>query len=179
VIRYRYSNHLTPPAPFVNVALRNPADGTELLNVPAQVDSAADRSVIPQSLALQLGLAQMGTLAIGGLGGISYSLPTYIVSVGVHDLPPQTIKVVASADEPWMLLGRDVLSAHRLVLDGPGERDVFGRRFRRGRETRADRSLPTGGFRERRPALPAKSQSPRGASSARRHPGADRPGPAQ
>jgi hypothetical protein len=120
VIRYRYSNHLSPPAPFVHVSLRNPADGTELLNVPAQVDSAADRSVIPQALAVQLGLAQMGTLAIGGLGGIIYSLPTYVVFVAIHDLAPQAVKVVANADEPWMLLGRDVLNARRLILDGPG-----------------------------------------------------------
>ena len=59
-------------------------------------------------------------MAIGGLGGIIYSLPTYIVFVAIHDLAPQAVKVVASADEPWMLLGRDVLNGHRLVLDGPG-----------------------------------------------------------
>jgi hypothetical protein len=27
--------------------------------------------------------------------------------------------VVASSGEPWVLLGRDVLNAHRLLLDGP------------------------------------------------------------
>jgi len=120
VIRYRYNSQLDPAAPFVHVALRNPADGTELTNISAQVDSAADRSVLPQSLVNQLGLAQIGTLAIGGLGGIIYTLPTYVVFVAIHDLSPQAIKVVASADEPWILLGRDVLNAHRLILDGPG-----------------------------------------------------------
>ena len=120
MIRYRYNGQLTPPAPFVHLSLRNPATGAEVASVPAQVDSAADRSVIPQSLATQLDLAQIGTLAIGGLGGMIFSLPTYVAIVAIHELTPQAVKVVANTDEPWMLLGRDVLNALRVTLDGPG-----------------------------------------------------------
>ncbi len=58
-------------------------------------------------------------MLIGGLGGITYTLPTYVVLVGIHDLAVQPIKVVASADEAWPLLGRDLLNAVRLTLDGP------------------------------------------------------------
>ena len=47
------------------------------------------------------------------------SLATYAVFLGVHDRPLQLIKVVAAADEAWILLGRDVLNAFRLLLDGP------------------------------------------------------------
>jgi hypothetical protein len=36
----------------------------------------------------------------------------------LHDAKPQPREVLA-ADEPWVLLGRDVLNSHRLVLDGP------------------------------------------------------------
>jgi hypothetical protein len=32
---------------------------------------------------------------------------------------PITVKVVASPDEPYALLGRDVLNKHTIVLDGP------------------------------------------------------------
>ena len=39
-------------------------------------------------------------------------------SIG-KESPPQTLEVVASAGEAWILLGRDVLNTHRLVLDGP------------------------------------------------------------
>jgi hypothetical protein len=58
-------------------------------------------------------------LPIGGLGGIVYSLPTFVVFVAIHDLSPQAVKVVATPNEPWMLVGRDVINAHRIVLDGP------------------------------------------------------------
>jgi hypothetical protein len=119
VIRYRYNTQIEPPAPFVHLLLRNPADGTELSNVPAQLDTAADRTVLPQSVVANLRLAQIGTMLIGGLGGITYTLPTYVVLVSVHDLAPVPVKIVASSDEQWILLGRDVLNALRLTLDGP------------------------------------------------------------
>lgn len=119
MIRYRYNTQLQPPAPFVHASLRNPADGTHLDNVPAQIDSAADRTVLPQAVVDQLGLAQTGAMLIGGLGGVTYTLPTYVVLLGIHDFAPRPVKVVASPDEPWILLGRDVLNAVRVTLDGP------------------------------------------------------------
>ncbi len=119
MIRYRYNTQLQPPAPFVHLLLRNPADGSELPAVPAQIDTAADLTVLPQALVKNLGLAQIGSMLIGGLGGITYTLPTYVVLVGIHDLAMQPVKVVASADEAWPLLGRDLLNAVRLTLDGP------------------------------------------------------------
>jgi hypothetical protein len=119
VIRYRYNTQLQPPAPFVHASLQNPADGTQVDNVPAQIDSAADRTVLPQAVVDQLGLAQTGAMLIGGLGGMTYTLRTYVVLLGIHDLPPRPVKVVATADEPWILLGRDVLNAVRVTLDGP------------------------------------------------------------
>jgi hypothetical protein len=88
VIRYRYNTQVQPPAPFVHLQLRNPADGRELSSIPAQIDTAADRTVLPQALAESLGLAQIGTMLIGGLGGITYTLPTFLLLISLHDLPP-------------------------------------------------------------------------------------------
>jgi hypothetical protein len=118
MIRYAYNSQLNPAAPFVLVVLRNPADGTELRDVPAQIDIGADRTVLPESMVQSLGLAQIGNLWIAGLGGAASSLPVFAVLLGVHDLPVTAVKVI-SADEPWVLLGRDVLNSHRLLLDGP------------------------------------------------------------
>ena len=66
-----------------------------------------------------LTLPQIGTISIGGVGGIAQTMPSYPVQVAIHNLPALTIEVVASAGEAWVLLGRDVLNAHRLLLDGP------------------------------------------------------------
>jgi hypothetical protein len=46
-------------------------------------------------------------------------MSTYPLSLTIHNLPVQTIEVVASPGESWMLLGRDVLNNYRLLLDGP------------------------------------------------------------
>lgn len=119
MIRYRYKIQVQPPAPFVHVSLVNPADGQQLLNVPAQVDTAADRTVLPDAIVRQLGLPQTGVMSIGGLGGITYNLPTHIVLINIADAQPAPLKIVASTDEPWILLGRDFLNAHRMLLDGP------------------------------------------------------------
>lgn len=119
MIRYQYQTQLTPPAPFVNIVLRNPASGAEIRDVPAQLDCAADRTVLPDSIVDALQLPQVGILRLGAFGGATYTLPTYAVILGVHDLPARPFKVAAHAEEAWVLLGRDVINAYRLLLDGP------------------------------------------------------------
>jgi hypothetical protein len=104
----------------VNVTLQNPLSGTELRDVPAQVDTAADRTLLPDTLVQTLNLPQIGAVPIGGVGGLAQTMPSYPVRLGIHDLPAQTVEVVASPGEAWVLLGRDVLNAQRLLLDGPG-----------------------------------------------------------
>jgi hypothetical protein len=118
VIRYGYVQQLQPPAPFVYLRLKNPVTGDELHDIPAQLDTAADRTLIPDSLVQALALPQLGTLLIGGVGGVQQAMPTYPLLLVIHPLPPQTLEVVASPGESWVLLGRDVLNAYRALLDG-------------------------------------------------------------
>ncbi len=120
MIRYSYQTQLRPPAPFVYVTLRNPVTGAEERDVPAQLDSAADRTVVPVAFALALALPQIGTISIGGVGGFVQTMPSYPVQIAIHNLPAALVEVVASDGEAWILLGRDVLNAHRIHLDGPG-----------------------------------------------------------
>jgi len=119
VIRYSYVQQLQPPAPFIQIRLQNPVTGDELHDVPAQLDTAADRTLIPETLVQTLALPQLGTLLIGGVGGVQQAMATYPLLLAVHSLPPQTIEVVASPGESWVLLGRDVLNSYRALLDGP------------------------------------------------------------
>jgi hypothetical protein len=73
----------------------------------------------PLSLVQALGLTQIGSIRIGGVGGLTQTMLSFPVRLAIHDLPSQIVEVVASAGESWVLLGRDVLNGHRLVLDGP------------------------------------------------------------
>jgi hypothetical protein len=119
VIRYSYLAQLHPPAPFVYVTLRNPVTGAEQRDVPAQLDSAADRTLLPDSIAKGLALPQIGMIPIGGVGNIVQAMPSYPVEITIHNLPVLILEVIASPGESWVLLDRDVMNLHRITLDGP------------------------------------------------------------
>ena len=118
MIRYCYATHLTPSAPFVNVTLRCPATGAAI-TAPAQIDTGADRTVLPARLVGELGLKEDGRLSFQGFAGMIVELPVFLAEVRVHDLAPVAVRVVLGESEPHVLLGRDILNAHRILLDGP------------------------------------------------------------
>jgi hypothetical protein len=120
MIRYAYNRQVDPPAPFVHVALRRPAEGPSLDDLPAQIDTAADRTVIPGGLVARLGLVPLDELPIAGFGGQVLLVSTYFVELSLRGQPSLPIEVLAHEGEPHVLLGRDVLNHHRLLLDGPG-----------------------------------------------------------
>ncbi len=119
MVRYLYIHQMAVPAPFVHVALRHPDGAAVLEEVPALVDSGADRTVIPLHYVGELGLVQMGQLAIAGFGGQITHSPTYLAEVTIRKVKPVVVKVLASEGEFYVLLGRDVLNHFRVVLDGP------------------------------------------------------------
>jgi hypothetical protein len=118
-MRYNYNQQLTPPAPFVHVRVAAATSGRALDEIAAQLDSAADRSVIPWSVVESLQLPQLDQLPALGFGGHLTLVPTFLVELTVRSLIPVTVEVFASRDEPYVLLGRDVLNHFRVVLDGP------------------------------------------------------------
>ena len=119
MIRYLYNRQFTPPAPLIHVTLRCPISGTEIANLPAQLDTAADRTVIPANYVAQLAIVRVRELSIEGLGRNVRLMPTYVIQVGIHDYPPKAIEALADNDEPFVLLGRDILNQYRILLDGP------------------------------------------------------------
>jgi predicted aspartyl protease len=116
VIRVLYNDQKQPPAPFVLVTLVNPYDGSKF---PAQLDTAGDRTLVPLALLDALGLEPIDDMVIGGVGGTEETMPVFVVSLAILTLPARDMRVVAHPDEPWILLGRDTLNSHRLILDGP------------------------------------------------------------
>jgi hypothetical protein len=77
------------------------------------------RTVLPMPIVDALGLLPVDEILVAGIGGLRYAVRTFAVRLAVHDLPAVLVEVMAHADEPWILLGRDMLNAHRILLDGP------------------------------------------------------------
>lgn len=119
MIRYRYAPELTPPAPVVNVTIVCPATGTRLEGQPAQIDTGADRSVLPGRTVAALGLVEDGRLQFQGFAGGIVELPVFLVDIHVHGFPAVSVRAALGEHGPLVLLGRDLLNSYRLVLDGP------------------------------------------------------------
>jgi len=117
--RYRYNQQVSPPAPFVHVSIRAVAENSAVSECPAQLDTAADLTVIPSRLADELHLDQLSELSILGVGAHLTTLPTFLVQIQIRDLPSRVVEVLATPDEPYVLLGRDILNQFRIMLDGP------------------------------------------------------------
>jgi hypothetical protein len=119
VIRYRYAQHVDPPAPFVYVAIRCPRTGRRAENVPALIDTAADRTILPASLVRSLDLAEDGLMLFQGFASDIVELPTFRAEVQIHDRPVVNVRAALGQHENHVLLGRDVLNTYRIVLGGP------------------------------------------------------------
>jgi hypothetical protein len=119
VARYRYNQQIEPPAPFVHVTLMRPVGKETITDLPAQLDTAADRTVIPLDLMAELGVVPLDEIPVLGFGGIISNVPTCLVRLSLRDEDPVVLKVFASRGEPHILLGRDILNRYRVLLDGP------------------------------------------------------------
>jgi hypothetical protein len=119
MIHYSYNRQIVPPAPFVHVSLQCAESGKELTDLPAQLDSAADRTAIPGRMVDDLGLVPLDELPIGGFGGQVLLVQSFIVQLSIRQFQPLSLEVLAHPEEPFILLGRDVLNLYPILLDGP------------------------------------------------------------
>ena len=119
MIVYLYNQQVTPPPPFVHVTIGSPITENVLPDFPAQIDTAADTTVIPQQLVDALDLDPLEEKPIMGFGGHIVNVSPFLVRLGVRGSEAFAVRVLASEGEPFVLLGRDVLNRYRLVLDGP------------------------------------------------------------
>lgn len=119
MISERYSTALQPAAPVIPVLLGKPNGPPPAYPVEAQLDTGADRTVIPLAAAHALKLRLIGRRRVIGVSGTVVSLTLYFVTIRIAGVGDYMIDAAASANEPRVLLGRDVLNALYTYLDGP------------------------------------------------------------
>ena len=71
-----------------------------LHDLPAQIDTAAVRTVIPGGLVARLGLVPLDELPVAGFGGQVLLVSTYLVEVTVRGQPTQAVEVLAPRANP-------------------------------------------------------------------------------
>ncbi len=149
IARVPYDASLDPPAPMVPVRIAGPV-GDQAVMLPMLVDTGADCTLIPASIARQLGLPQIDVIGLTGVGGGKRRTAVHAASVELGGLR-MLARIVAFADEA--ILGRDILNQAVVTLDGPaltvsidsreskrasgsGSGRARGRRLRRGPSSR-------------------------------------------
>ncbi|MEK7325006.1 MAG: hypothetical protein AAB217_07090 [Chloroflexota bacterium] len=112
-----YNRLITPPAPFVSVAVAHPLRPAQLQAFAAKKDTAADITALPLAQVQLLALPQKNLLEIAGYNNQPEIILTYDASL---ELAYARVRLeVVAIPEDYAFLGRDVLNLLRLLLDGP------------------------------------------------------------
>lgn len=108
-----------PPAPLARVTLRHPDTGAAVLDVPRLIDTGAEVTLIPQA-----SVARLGVIPIADH---HYELMGFDGSVSLAPVVPVELVFLRRTfrgqflviEQEWGILGRNILNALSLLLDGP------------------------------------------------------------
>lgn len=112
-------NRFSPPAPVARVSLRDPQSGGVQTEVPMLLDTGADVSLLPKSAVDSLGSAALSDklYELVGFDGSKSFAP--VVRVELIFLSRTFRGQFLLIEQEWGILGRNVLNALPLLLDGP------------------------------------------------------------
>jgi hypothetical protein len=107
------------PAPLAHVTVRNAETGASLTNVPMLLDTGADVTLVSRSVLQPLGISVVP--------GRHYELLNFDAGSSLAEMVRLELLFCRRVfrgqylvvDQPWGILGRNVLNAIPLLLDGP------------------------------------------------------------
>jgi len=114
---YSYSNTLKPDAPFVPIDISSVTTPKKVYKRDALVDTGAGVTGIPLSIVSDLNLKPIRYQILGSATG-KEKKPIYTVNITFHGLSFANISVVLFDQRDFILLGRDIINAFHLCLDG-------------------------------------------------------------
>lgn len=83
-----------------------------------KIDTGADVTVIPEALAVRLGLVVQRHTWAGSYDGAITRRPNYYVQIKIGDAVMRLVRCVG-VNRTTVLLGRNVLNEFVVILDGP------------------------------------------------------------
>jgi predicted aspartyl protease len=113
------SNWFVPPAPFEYVTLRDPDSGLEWFDVPMLLDTGADTTLLPRAAVTALGIAVVEGRQYEVVGFDGQSSLAAVVRLEMLFLGRTFRGQFLVLPQDWGIIGRNVLNALPLILDGP------------------------------------------------------------
>lgn len=108
-----------PPAPVAFVEWRNPTTGKSIVQVPMLLDTGADVTLFPEAISEQLQALPTSELRyeLVGFGGATDEVQA--VRLELRWIRRTFRGLYLPVKQPWGILGRNVLNALPLLLNGP------------------------------------------------------------
>ena len=113
------ANSFDPPAPVTSVTLRHPATGASLSDVPMLMDTGADVTLLPRDVVEQLGIEPVAGRVYELQGFDGETKLAEVVQLELAFLGRKFTGQFLLIDQPFGILGRNILNAVVLLLDGP------------------------------------------------------------
>lgn len=127
MIDVAYDSAFVPPAAVLVTGISCPGSD-RIVSVPMIVDSGADCTIVPSSVARALGLPTVDRIEIVGIGGHVHQAAVHAAIVRI-DGRSALARVVSLGSEA--IAGRDLLARLVVTLDGPRQRLRVARPRRR------------------------------------------------
>jgi hypothetical protein len=113
------ADRFNPPAPVALVTVRHPETGAAATDVPMLIDTGADVTLVPRAV-----LAQIGGST---LPGVQYELVSFDGTTSYAEVIQLEMILCRRrfrgqyllTDDPMGIVGRNILNALTLLLDGP------------------------------------------------------------
>ncbi|MDP2976549.1 MAG: retropepsin-like aspartic protease, partial [Anaerolineales bacterium] len=107
------------PAPVAYVTLPHPATGASLSDVPMLMDTGADVTLLPRDVAEQLGIEPVAGRVYELQGFDGETKLAEVVRLELAFLGRKFTGQFLLIDQPFGIMGRNILNAVALLLDGP------------------------------------------------------------
>jgi predicted aspartyl protease len=112
-----FTRRFRPPGPFFYATVSYRGNQTSL---PALIDTGADLTVIPHSVALLLALQKFSERHIGtAMAGQGEVRPIFKADLAFLDFSFVNHPMISLERNRYMLIGRDILNLYRATFDGP------------------------------------------------------------
>jgi len=113
------SSDFDPPAPVAYVTLKHPTTHVEWTDVPMQLDSGADVTLIPQATVNRLGLIVISDIPYELTGFDGTTSQAFAVELKLTFCCRTFRGRFLLSNQPTGVLGQDILNLVPLLLDGP------------------------------------------------------------